>query len=75
MYTIPSTIVTDFTKIAGKNFCKHDGKHVETLAFLVGHRDGDRIVSTHLVFPHQNGSPYQVEDLGKYWILFKIFID
>ena len=71
MYIIGSNLISQFVKIASQNFSNNDGRHIETLAFLIGYWDIDNYIATDLIFPNQYGEAHKVEDLGNY-IGFKI---
>ena len=67
-YEIPKELIDYFTKEALKN---KDGKgHVETLALVAGHLNGNQLVAKDLIFPKQNGTSSSVENLGKLLICF-----
>ena len=63
-YKIPHSFLDKFTEVAGRNYAA-DGKHLETLAYLLGHETatGD-VIATSLVFPDQVGHLSQVDDRG-----------
>ena len=64
-YKIPHSFLGKFTEVAGRNHAVEAGKHVETLAYLLGHdaANGD-VIATCLVFPDQVGHLSQVDDKG-----------
>ena len=64
MYLIPLEVIEQFGSVSAKNK-SNDGKHIETLAYLVGHKSNDDFIGTHLVFPEQEGTSDSVEDKGK----------
>ena len=64
MYIIGSDLIPRFINVSSKNRDK-DGRHVETLAFLVGYFENDNYIGTDLIFPSQFGQPHKVDDLGK----------
>ena len=64
MYIIGSDLIPQFVKVSSKNIGA-DGKHVETLAFLIGYFEKDNYIATDLIFPSQLGQPHKVDDLGK----------
>ena len=64
MYIIGSDLIPQFVKVSSKNIGL-DGKHVETLAFLIGYFEKDNYIATDLIFPSQHGQPHKVDDLGK----------
>lgn len=66
MYLIPKSIIDEFVKISAENKSPEDGKHIETLAFLVGYKEDGNVVGTHIIFPKQTGDPGRVCDDGKY---------
>ena len=64
MYLIPLEVIEQFGSVSAKN--KSDcGEHIETLAYLVGHKSNDDFIGTHLVFPEQKGTNSSVDDKGK----------
>ena len=42
---IPESIVSEFVEVSAKNFSRECG-HIETLAFLVGYRNGNDVIAT-----------------------------
>ena len=68
MYIIGSDLIPQFVKVSSKNIGL-DGKHVETLAFLIGYFEKDNYIATDLIFPSQLGQPHKVDDLGMYDVL------
>ena len=64
MYIIGSDLIPQFINVSSNNRGK-DGRHVETLAFLVGYFENDNYIGTDLIFPSQLGQPHKVDDLGK----------
>lgn len=64
-YEIPNSLVAKFSEVAASNFCEKSGRHIETIAYLVGYEQGDTLVGTHLVFPSQTGNASKVDDEGK----------
>ena len=64
-YKIPHSFREKFTEVGRRNYAA-DGKHLETLAYLLGHETttGD-VIATCLVFPDQVGGLSQVDDKGK----------
>ena len=70
-YKIPHSFLDKFTEVGGRNYAA-DGKHLETLAYLLGHETatGD-VIATSLVFPDQVGGLSQVDDKGKTIILLR----
>ena len=66
MNFIPENLIQEFVKVSGKNYSSQDGKHIETLAFLVGYSDEfNNTKATHLIFPRQKGDASKVDDQGK----------
>ena len=65
MYELPSKLLDEFLHISGSNISSEDGKHVETLTFLLGYEENGHKIGTHLIFPKQHGLPYKVSDEGK----------
>ena len=43
---------------------KKDKNHIETLALIAGVWSGRHLIAKDLIFPKQNGSSSDVEDLG-----------
>ena len=73
-YFIPHAVIASFLEHSVNNFAGSDfgdsdgpipGRHVETLAFLIGKKDGEDITATDIIFPNQYGTPGHVDDLGK----------
>ena len=64
MYIISSDLVTEFVKVS-KNNKGQNGRHVETLAFLIGYFKDDNYIGTNLIFPKQHGQGHKVEDQGE----------
>jgi hypothetical protein len=63
MYIIPSHLLRVFREVSANNQSK-DGRHVETLAFLFGHKSDQNYIGTHLIFPEQESTCSQVDDKG-----------
>ena len=61
-YSLPQDTIERFAEIACSNLKSQH--HIETLAYLVGFKDGDSWIGTHLVFPEQLGSGTKVDDKG-----------
>ena len=67
-YKIPRSIVDKFTEVGGRNYASDgSGKHVETLAYLLGHETAGEVIATALVFPDQRGHLDHVDDEGKHF--------
>ena len=64
-YKLPSSLISEFVEVSGSNFSSEDGKHVETLTFLLGYEENGIKIGTHLIFPKQLGLPGEVRDEGK----------
>ena len=64
-YKIPAKFIDSFLKVAAKNKSELDGRHVESMAFLIGTKDGNLITATDLIFPKQKGNSALVTDEGK----------
>ena len=71
MLVIPDNLIPKFLDIASKNNSPEDGKHVETLAFLIGFEENSTFFGTDLYFPKQKGLPCQVHDKGKSFSICK----
>ena len=63
-YFWPQKVITTFLYHAVNNH-DEDGRHIETLAFVSGRRDGDDVTATDIMFPQQEGSSEHVDDAGK----------
>jgi hypothetical protein len=63
MYLIPLEVIEQFGSVSAKN--ESNGEHIETLAYLVGHKSNGDFIGTHLVFPEQEGRCDSVDDKGK----------
>lgn len=61
---IPRMVIAEFIKNANENYAE-DGR-IETLALLIGYRDGCNVHATELLFPTQNGGPSRVSDQGSF---------
>ena len=64
-YKIPTKFIDSFLDVASKNTSELDGRHVETLGFLIGTKEGNLITATDLIFPKQRGNSALVTDEGK----------
>ena len=62
MYKIPSLMLDLFCEEALKNVCGRS--HLETLAIVVGKKEGDEIIATELIFPAQDCQVNLVNDKG-----------
>ena len=71
MYIIPEQLIREFRKVSSKNRSPYNGRHVETLAYLIGYQSEGNLIGTDLVFPKQSASSSHVEDRGKYCCLNK----
>jgi hypothetical protein len=69
MYIIPEQLLREFHKVSSNNRSPQDGRHVETLAYLIGYQSDGNLIGTDLVFPKQSATSSHVEDGGKYWYL------
>ena len=58
----------EFRKVSSNNRSQ-DGRHVETLAYLIGYQSDGNLIGTDLVFPKQSGTSSHVDDIGKYFFL------
>ena len=74
MYIIPEQLFREFRKVSSKNRSPCNGRHVETLAYLIGYQSEGNLIGTDLVFPKQSGTSSHVDDIGKYFCLIK-FLD
>ena len=58
-------MITTFLYHAVNNYSEDNASHIETLAFLVGKQDGNKITATDIMFPQQKGTSGHVDDSGK----------
>ena len=65
MYIIPEELLREFRKVSSNNRSQ-DGRHVETLAYLIGYQSDGNLIGTDLVFPKQSATSSHVDDRGKY---------
>ena len=65
-YKIPTRFIDSFLDVANKNKSELDGRHVETLGFLIGTKEGNLITATDLIFPKQSGNSALVTDEGTF---------
>ena len=63
MYFIPQDLLRKFQVISGNN-CSSNGRHIETLAYMLGHEADGNLIGTHLIFPEHNGTSSRVDDRG-----------
>ena len=70
-YKIPTKFINPFLDVAAKNKSQLDGRHVETLGFLIGTKEGNLITATYLIFPKQKGNSAFVTDEGKLILIEK----
>ena len=71
MYIIPGQLLREFRKVSSNNRSPQDGRHVETLAYLIGYQSDGNLIGTDLVFPRQSATSSHVDDIGKYFCLIK----
>ena len=64
-YKIPTKFIDSFLEIAARNKSELDGRHIETLGFLIGTKEDNLITATDLIFPKQRGNSALVTDEGK----------
>ena len=69
MYIIPEQLLREFRKVSSNNRSPQDGRHVETLAYLIGYQSDGNLIGTDLVFPKQSATSSHVDDIGKYFFL------
>ena len=74
MYIIPQELLREFRKVSSNSRSPQDGRHVETLAYLIGYQSDGNLIGTDLVFPKQSATSSHVDDIGKYFCLIK-FLD
>ena len=60
-------MIQQFTDIAISDPYKNG--RIECLAYIAGFKDGNSLIGTHLVFPRQQGTASDVNDLGKIEII------
>ena len=66
MYIIPSHLLKIFREVSARHRSP-DSRHVETLAFLFGHKSDKNYIATHLIFPEQEGTCSRVDDKGMFF--------
>ena len=52
MYLVPGDLLRKFQTFSASNRSAN-GRHIETLAYLIGHELDGNLIGTHLVFPEQ----------------------
>ena len=62
-YLISENVIREFLDVCKRNSINGP---LETLAFLLGYKIGNELVSTELVFPRQVGTQSKVEDKGTF---------
>ena len=67
MYIIPGQLLREFRKVSSNNRSPQDGRHVETLAYLIGYQSDGNLIGTDLIFPKQSGTSSHVDDIGRYY--------
>ena len=72
-YFLPHKVLSTFLAHAVNNFSRTDSKHVETLAFVIGRRNGNEVTATDIMFPQQEGTPSHVDDTGSTKYYFQKF--
>ena len=65
MYIIPADLLREFRDISANNYSSTNGKHVETLGFLLGYKAEENLIATDLIFPQQDATCSRVDDKGK----------
>ena len=65
MYFIPEDLLRKFQAVSARN-CTADGRHLETLAYLLGYESDGNYIGTHPIFPEQEGTCSKVDDKGKF---------
>ena len=73
MYIIPEELIREFKRVSANNY-NNDGKHIETLGFLIGYKLDDNLVGTNLIFPEQEATCSRVDDNGNYKQNVKIVV-
>ena len=63
MYIIPEQLLREFRKVSSNSRSPQDGRHVETLAYLVGYQSDGNLIGTDLVCPKQSASSSRVDDV------------
>ena len=59
----PRDMIQQFTEVAISD--RFQNGKIECLAYIAGYKDGNSLVGTHLIFPRQQGTASDVNDLGK----------
>ena len=67
MYIIPEHLLREFRKVSSNNRSIEDGRHIETLAYLIGYHSDGNLVGTDLFFPTQTATSSHVDDTGMYF--------
>ena len=64
---VPEELFRDFEYISGRNFSSKDNQHVQTIAYIFGEEEklSNEIVGNGLLYPDQDGHPYNVISKGK----------
>ena len=68
MYIIPSDLLRTFRNVSANNYSNGNGKHVETLGFLLGYKSEENLIATDLIFPKQDATCSRVDDKGKLFL-------
>ena len=69
MYIIPEDVIRKFRQVSTNNVSPEDGRHLETLGYLVGYKSDGDLIATDLIFPQQSATSSHVDDRGKYCCL------
>ena len=68
MYIIPGELLRKFRDISSNNYSSN-GRHIETLGFLLGYKSDDNLIATDLILPQQDATCSRVDDKGKLFFL------
>ena len=61
MYFIPEQLLREFRRVSSNNRSPQDGRHIETLAYLIGYQSDGNLIGTDLVFPKQSATSSHVD--------------
>ena len=70
MYIIPNQLLREFRKVSSNSRSSQDGRHVETLAYLIGYQSDGNLIGTDLIFPKQSATSSHVDDKGKHFCFY-----
>ena len=66
-YIIPQALIDTFVSEALKNKSSDDARyHVETLAYITGYEENNKLIANEIILPNQQCSQTEVIDEGNY---------